>query len=199
MGLDMWLYRVTRLDEQEKNDIATMSMEELKNKFNVRQWDERDDTLLAQIKPFITFIERPVEQIDLDLAKKACGIPEDAEYHGQIMNSNVWFFSREGDDNDYTIDYWKCSEEQRRQMTVTNMLTFGIYHREEIWYWRKNYKLRKNLYKASDVPMENCGYYTLNDKMNECICKAIKDDNDFINKGQLEPTEDSVVCYHEWY
>lgn len=198
MGLDMWLYRITRLNQQELRDIETMDYTTMCDKFSVMEWGEKDDAYIGQIKSYVSFVKRPIEQIDFSLAKKACGIPEDAEYSGEIANCDVWFFDRESDESHYEIDYWQCTDEQRKAMTVTNIVTFCVCHKEEVYYWRKAYALQEKIHKACNVPIENCGYYPLNDAMKKHIVNQIRHWEPF-DKKKLEPTEDSVVCYHEWY
>lgn len=197
MGLDMFVYRITKLKEEEQNEVEKMTYKELcKSDFHMLECDDDDDSLKRQINSYLFFVQKPVERIHFDRLKKVCDIPEEASLCWVI--SGTFGFKRDNDDKDYEVNYNNLTPDQKKQATVTDTLTFAVYKSEELLYWRKAYDLRDKLCEACDVEVENCGYYPLNDKMREVIKEALKED-EREDIPDLDSTEDSVVCYHEWY
>ena len=68
---------------------------------------------------------------------------------------------------------------------------------EEVAYWRKRYDLQDALYDASEVPIQNCGYYPMTDDMWNAIRKW---DKETYNRLAHYKYDDScLIAYHEWY
>ena len=199
MGVDMFIVRISRLNPRELDEIENEDFDAIDDRFSTREWDEDTEDLFCQIKPYIAFIERTVPTVDLDLAKKACGIPEDAEYIGEITGQRKWFFKRPGDAKEYVVDYWSCDFELQRRMNVTKERVYGVYKADDIFYLRNHHDLRRRIRSACDVMVRLCGYYPLNDKMRKCIVKNLEAQGRHVHEDDLKPTPDSVVCYHEWY
>lgn len=66
---------------------------------------------------------------------------------------------------------------------------------EPVAYWRKEHDLSDAITAAVDGPVENEGYYPLNDKMFEIIKKA---DNQ-LDEVSEPVTDDYAYVYYEWY
>lgn len=66
---------------------------------------------------------------------------------------------------------------------------------EPVAYWRKKYDLSNAITAAVGGPVENQGYYPLNDKMFEIIKKA---DNQ-LDEVSKPVTDDYAYVYYEWY
>ena len=196
MGLDMFVFRVTELSEEEQREVEKMTYGELCDSDYDRVDADENESLVKQIKPYLFFVKKPVDRIHFDLLKKVCGIPEDARWCWSA--SGTFGFRRENDDKAYEVNYNELTPEQKKQVTPTDTITYAIYKREDLLYWRKAYDLRDKIREACDVEVENCGSYPLNDKMREVIKAALKEEGRE-DIPDLTSTDDSVVCYHEWY
>lgn len=200
MGLDMWVYRVTKLSDEGLESIKDVAYDELHNiidGLNSWEWDEDTEELLAPVKPFLSFVKKPVEQIKLEKAKEVFNIPKEAALGACI--SGEFYFYVEGNPKPYVFDIHKWTPEQRAKIVETNMLEFALCHIDELLYWRKHYDLQDALHDACELKIENCGFYPLNDKMKKAINDSLRKEGREGEICDLEPTEDSVACYHEWY
>ena len=202
MGLDMYVYRISGLTDEEKKEVEEMSYDDLcAEDFTVFDWDEEHEHRMSPIKDFLTIVKKPVENIHFDLVKKVFDIPKAAEYSGfgSGPEGRFIYFTDDNEHKTYTVEYDKATSEQRKQVTVTDMMTFAVFHSYELIYWRKAYDLQDKLHEACDVYIENCGYYPLNDKMRQAIKDSLEKEGRESEIELLEPVEGSAICYHEWY
>ena len=205
MGLDMYLYRITRLTDEEKKEVDAMGLNDIYEAgFCTIEFypdpetpdDPLSDPLLKQILDYLYVIKRDQQYVNLDRLKKHFGIPEDAKRCGSVQGSGPWkiFFNK--GEKGYEANLHEVPEKELERLMDTVEDTFGICKEEEVAYWRKHYDLQTKLHAACDVPVLNCGYYPLNKDMKAAIRRDGARD---LKAADMKATKDSVVCYHEWY
>ena len=198
MGLDMYLERVKMLSDDEKAEALKMTLDELREKYTIMEMDETERDLCSHILPYATMVRRSVEEISIPLVMKALGYPEDVRFCGSCYGGGrhvFWF--RDKDDKKYELDLAKIDEKKLEDATVTNEYDYAVFKeiRQEA-YWRKEYDLQGAIYDACSEEIRNCGYYPLTEEMKEAILSYPENG---LSRCELENTDDSVVCYHEWY
>ena len=203
MGLDMYLFRISKLNNEDIQEVDKMSAQDLdESGYFVVTWnegDERNDNLLRYVKPYMHFVKRDQSYINMLSLKEACGVPENARKTGEAwgeVNHELWF--RDENNKQYKVELNTFLQDSgnRKKVVETHQDNIGVCKKWEVAYWRKAYDLRDALHLHSEVPIENCGYYVLNHDMIEDIVKDRPDLEEELKQGD---TEDSGIFYHEWY
>ena len=199
MGLDMFVYSVSKISEEEKEEYNNKSIYNIASESNInfiRKSDyNAEPNLFEQIIPYLTEISVIDEEIDFDKIRKDFKIPEDAEIywsHYKEDQIDYVFKNSKGFSKEISIitdDYLKHS--------VTEIFAFKY---EEIAYWRKKHELQDFIYKIlkrdNGIQVENCGFYPLSDKQ-------VAEINNYLKKAQnsqrIYREGDNAVVYYEWY
>jgi len=208
MGLDMYLYRINKLNEHDVHLAEDLPYEKLtdeKYHFCTQVLGEKDDEesednrLIAPILPWVTVVRKDIEYIDWKKLKEICKIPKDARIGGSHYGPGDYrCYKFYKDEVAYDAVWSSLTDEQKKYATVVENHRVAVWREEEIAYWRKAYELQAALHDACDTAILNCGYYPLNDAMRKVL--LTKDpDEDTLPEIALESTKDSVVVYHEWY
>lgn len=197
MGLDMYLKRITRLTDEEKKYADEADYETLDGEYCLfRLGDDGEpdtaDNGLDDVMPYLHVVKKGVKCIDFKKWFEKEGIPQDARFGMSAVGvgERWWMFHANG--QDYRLDWMALTDKEREELTVTETRTYGVCKMDEVAYWRKSYSLQEALCNACDVAVENCGYYRLNDEIREVLRENGCDED-------LHETDDSIVCYHEWY
>lgn len=196
MGLDMYLYRIRRLSDEERKEADKIKDEnELQARFHAVELEDDDE--FASIRGYIHVVTLKVKRLLYVDVKKALGIPEDAKrqcaFFGGEKFDETWIGK---DGKEYHITNENLTPELRSNLERTVKRKFGLWHEEEIGYWRKEYDLQESLHLAADGDIGNCEYAPLNSEMRRILRR--KKWGGF-TKEQLADTDDSTVCYYEWY
>ena len=205
MGLDMFLERVTRLTDNEKKLVETDGKKVFAYDINEVVMTNPDgsstyESELDDIMPYIHIVEVPKQYWNEDKLKKHFNIPSDAlcVMKSCSINNQEWTYRwfDNGDNKKYTtIDFSKISEIKDKFLD-THVIRCGYFKITEIAYWRKAYDLDKMLCEAYDGEVVNCGYHKLNDEMRKII---LEHEAGKLTAHDIEDTEDSAVCYQQWY
>lgn len=184
MGLDMYLYRVSRVTEEQKAKFIE----------NMGEWyDEDEDCFVISIMknelnekmysdliPYLEEVTVTREYFDFDRIKEDNNIPEDAELTGRNFSSPLRLWFRDNDDNQYEVTI-----DNEEQYVYKKDETVYIAYVEEIDYWRKGYGLQREIHEHLNNEVENCGYYRLDYEFAKSISDTVK--------------ATDAVFYHEWY
>ena len=205
MGLDMYLYRVTKLDDEEKEQVDNMTVDELNDSefavYTLKQGDEEEkdsllhDASIAELIPYMYQIKRKQKYINLIRLKREKGIPEDARQSGEVFGEGEYWLWFRMDDKKWEVELTGLDEATKERITDVSEDILGVFLKDEVAYWRKNYGLQQKMHDSCDVKVENCGYYKLNDFMK----KSVRDEKDGYEDLDMEETDDSAVFYYEWY
>lgn len=207
MGLDMYLYKLTKVSEEE---AAKVNAEDLKCTYFMK--NERTDRLLQHVMPWLTKTDLSIQVWDMDKIKKSVGAPIDAnvvvESHGG--DYVVEFMFRKGEET-YTAT---IMEDEVDEFSMRIDKPAYLVNMEKVGYWRKDYALAEKISDAflsakkpeKRIYVENTGYYPLTGAVRQVIRRSGKptfNPNDrFGGYGYNElktESKDSVICYHEWY
>ena len=203
MGLDMYLYRIRKLDEDEIDELNKIDYEKLcRLDFTILTLADEDDMArVRHIRPWITVVKKDVRVRDYDAIKREAGIPEDAHLSGSCYTNGRTAFIFRKDKQRYEMCWEKFTQEQRDRCTGTATYDIAVWRESEVAYWRKEYKLQTRIHSACSTPILNCGYYPLNDEMRKVVLayEKSREDGRQVHAADLESTDSSVVCYHEWY
>ena len=208
MGLDMYLYRINKLNDHDVHLAEELPYEKLTSElyhFCTQVLDEKDDDqsddnqLIAPILPWVTVVRKDIEYIDWDKLKEICKIPEDAKTGGSHYGPGdyrCYKFYKDG--KSYDAVWSDLTDEQKKAATVVENHRVAVWRQSEVAYWRKAYELQTALHDACDEVILNCGYYPLNDAMRK-VLQTKDPEDEKLDELDLESTNDSVVVYHEWY
>lgn len=214
MGLDMYLYRVTRLTPEEKEEVDKMSAQELYdsdfNWYVISGEDEDDEDakeerqLKQYILPYVYITKKTEDYWDVKKLKEHFGVPEDAQLD-RACPEHYWGYSDPDSGKPYAVDLDKIREEGKAEEFIKHIeVTIAVFKAEKIAYWRKHYTLQDALYEAFELehgvePM-NCQYVPLNEGMRKALLGDKTDGVDMeVTEEMLETTPDSEVFYYEWY
>ena len=201
MGLDMYLNRVTRLTDDEKKLVEENEDKTVGNSFTefvltgingnpIYIKGEIDD-----IMPFMHVIEVQKKHWSETRLKRHFGIPDGAYRVSEQYSheGNVWTYKL--DDKYFNVVFNDIKDNVDEFIDI-HVVKCGYFKISEVAYWRKEYDLDEMLCKAYDGEVRNCGYHKLNDEMRKII---LEHESGNIAECDIEDTEDSVVCYHQWY
>lgn len=198
MGLDMWIFRITQLTEDDKKKVDNGDVSEYTEFFLS---DVENEGLYRHIKDLLYIKTKNTEYWDYDKIKKFFNIPEDAKCVLSSSSSDgsfTWHFvvPNRNSENTYSINSEDIPKDKEKELKSTKEEIVGYAKEQEIGYWRKDYKLQNKMYENCDYPIENCGYYPLNADMRKIL---LKDRKNIFAKQDLEDRPGSRVFYHEWY
>ena len=144
--------------------------------------------------------ESAVQQI-LPYCQKIQFISEDYDYPAicrdyGLTEARPYMWSDDGtafcdDHRDVMIPTSEIDEKYTIRKTVIGYAC----NAREVNYWRKNYLISDWFHEHIDVPVENCGYYILNEEL-------IDEFNETFPEEWIEPedpTDDAALVYWEWY
>ena len=196
MGLDMYLYKIYKPKESEEQ-LSKMSYDDLQDKqFLLLIEGETMPDNVDSIRQFAKKIKTRPSYINFRKIKKDYQIPAHSRITGQsYCSSQVGYSFRLPDGTSKKIQI-PVDELKKKYITVrtVNAECIGM---ENVAYWRKHYDLQDDLHKASDIPIDNCGYYPLNDDMWKVLEHHDKEKYDELYHYRNDDT--CEIVYLEWY
>ena len=210
MGLDMYVYKITKFTDEEVDAVSKMTYDEIIEKFKLDNFGtfvkytscEYIHLMpeYAELLPFLSKIRIPCRYIDLRKIKEDYKIPEDLFKTDcdKITEDNKTYIVFHFEDFDYTrnIDVKIPEDIFHESYTFEEYTDFYFWKTTEIQYWRKNYELRDILHNRcikSDV--ENCGWYRVTDEM----IVEMKKHNAFEEGVPVVDHTTSELFYHPWW
>lgn len=215
MGLDQYLYEVTRLTAKEKAKIDKMSYDDIDGEYNIVEVDDDPDSGLLgleghkwrDIKDWVYVVEREVEEYDMGLVRAAFNLPDKAHFAGCMISSSgvTHFVSDDSDEGGGDWPYPSITDAELKEKNCFVMVKhkFAVYKTAELAYWRKEYDLQQLMHDAYDSTIDNCMYAKLNSKMIKSILRWQKNHRNVwdytLTEDDLRSTNERLVCYYEWY
>ena len=189
MGLDMYLYKIKKIEDASRyNGRAEEDIPF--TVFNISENDPDFEPLFGQIADYLYPVSIDVEEFDEEKFTADFGIePDDYQVSFCYGFDGAEFGYNSGkiiklEPSEYIAYFRRVI----RERLIADL--------DEVAYWRKEYDLQEDIHEACGVQIENCGYYPLNDDMWEAIQRH---DPDQYNNVYLWNEGDSVIVYHEWY
>ena len=187
MGLDQYLYRVTKPEGVRKNRVYDEG-DALLNGCAIINAKEIDSDMYVALKPFTVPIKVLSSCIDMDKIRKDFNLSDEA-YVGSFYSSKYHIYDKESESANVVI----TDTEMKENYTSIQYQDIYVCKCEQIHYWRKNYEISDFL--NDQIPnLENCGFYPINRNLAEYL----QDFDGTINLDDF-PEADSNVMYHEWY
>ena len=203
MGLDMHVFKVSKCSEEEAAALNEKVLEEgiamqLKV-FPIEQGREPSD----KIKQILPWLKKTAMKVPCyDYEKMIADNMENPELYDICLyaasQDRCWFMiypKEEGNGLEKREIVLSRGEIEKNYLKLVDMDVYVCKQLEPVAYWRKEYDLSDAITAAVGGPVENQGYYPLNDKMFEIIKKA---DNQLDDVDELA-TDDYAYVYYEWY
>lgn len=200
MGLDMWVYRASRLTDKELASIEGLPLNEMWSKdihtFVISEMEEEDKPMYADIIPLCRITTTDASYWNVAKIKEDLGVNPDADAY-------ISYISYKDDGVDIGLSV--IGKEEIKYLRGINGEDYTIHKQEktyvvkmkELAYWRKHYELQQALYddyfSGVGHSIINCGYHKLNRAMFNDI---IRMDGQKQLKGKRYTDK---LFYHEWY
>lgn len=197
MGLDMYCYRVYKLNEKDLETIKNLQSESEYEEhgfslFNrPHEYDIEGISKLFDLNPYVTTVNVKEEFIDLSKMKIDFDIPDDANLVGESYGDKFDFIFSNKTGFRTKLEF---TEEEFKKYLFEEEVECYVCKMEEVAYWGKNYDLQKEMHRLYSSYILNCGYYILNEEMYEAM---IKDGG--LSSFENFEDENSALFYHEWY
>ena len=192
MGLDMWMYGIKDISEENIPDSMPESWYE-ENGYKLITRYENDNDFDEMFHDMFEYsVERNVEygETDYDKIKEDYGIKKEADI--SYFGGNTIGFSCK--------DYYKQIDISQDEWNSYDKKVFHkafIFKGDELAYWRKEYDLQDLIYNEYNGQIHNCGFHRLTKKMMTKINRYLKSRD--MSKQNINDEEYVAKMYHEWY
>lgn len=187
MGLDQFLYKVKRMEENEAQKLNSTHIDTFpRNVWSFFSEDiekEANEGMFRDLLPFMRKVEAITSVYDIAKMKADNDIPQDARIFGR------GFYD---DRCEFNFVWGKACDKQSKLIVFSKgeyikhkIVDVYVCYAQEVYYWRKNYQVQETIYDYYDREIENCGYYLMDE---EFLAELVP---------ELEDYED--IMYHEWY
>lgn len=203
MGLDMNVFKVSKCNEEEAAALNGKVLEgDIVEQFTVFP-TEHDGEPSDGIKQILPWLKKTAMKVPCcDYRKMIADNVENPELYdicfymeSQDRCGFVIYPKEEGNGLEKREIMLSREEIEKNYLKLVDMDVYVCKPLEPVAYWRKEYDLSDAITAAVGGPVENQGYYPLNDKMFEIIKKA---DNQLNGVSELT-TDDYAYVYYEWY
>lgn len=195
MGLDMYLYRATRISSKEANNIKGMTINRISNEipdmFVITESDMmKYPSLYAELKPYTVCV--PVIDETIDTNK----IMSDNSINGSLVGISF-------DDEKISFSFLPVNKTEAVRITLagddierytirTEVNAYAV-RIEEIAYWRKFYELQETFSEGRTV--ENCGFY----EIKQVELKELNSKYKIGRYKNYDNDKNHAIFYKEWY
>jgi len=190
VGLDMNVFRIQKpaidkgkVYDRDELDGIVLSSEDIVS------------PMYRQLAPYCVEVRVVNHYYDLKKIGEDYGL-EDAHIGGWSCDSNgssatSIYGKKNGASEHVTIP----DELIESKYTIDREETCYVCDRDEVCYWRKAYDIQDWFHKNIPEPVENTGYYVLNEQQIAAFNKEFPEDNILVEA----PSETSALVYWEWY
>lgn len=190
MGLDMNVYRVHKplLDESKLYDRGELDG-------IVINESKITDPRVQQLIPYCTKIRAIDHYYNIEEIGKDYGLT-DVHIGGFHYGTDGSYSTIYGHDKDGMAHSVSVQDELiDSKHTIDREESFFVCMSDEIRYWRKAYDIQQWFHDNIPEPVENTGYYVLNEQLLREFNEAFPD-----RKLPVEaPNENCAIVYWEWY
>lgn len=152
MGLDMYLYKVTRLSAGEKARLEGARFEQFEAEgfscFDKENVDEDYPELFRKVKGLLTPIDVVMRIENLQALKRDEGIPEDAYVCSRSISPNSLSYAFETTDGFSKKVTFALAEYEKKYVLDETRRSYS-WKKEQIGYWRKDYGLQERIYESA--------------------------------------------------
>ena len=192
MGLDMWMYGIKDISNDEIPDNMPESWYEENGYKLITHYDDDNDFEQMFHDMYAYSAERNVEysETDFDKVKEDYGIKKEA--HISFFGGNTIGFSCK--------DYYKEIDITQDELDKYEKKVFHkalIFKADELAYWRKEYDLQDLIYNEYCGQICNCGFHEIDDDMMKKINRYLRVRN--MSKQSINNDGYIAKMYHEWY
>ena len=192
MGLDMWIYGIKDISNEDIPDGMPESWYEKNSYKLITHYDDDNDFEQMFHDIYAYSAEKNVEynETDYDKIKEDYGIKKEADI--SYFGHNTIGFSCK--------DYYKKIDISQDELDNYEKKVFHkalIFKGDELAYWRKEYDLQDLIYNEYNGDVYNGGFHKIDDELMKKINKYLKlrkmDEQSINDDGYI------AKMYHEWY
>ena len=184
MGLDQNIFRISRT-HYDLNKVYQRS--EVSGGILIDEEDAHESSV-QQIIPYCQKVRFIDIEYDYPSICRDYDLADDARPF--LWNGNIVAF-QDGNRKKVEVPASKINE----KYTIYKTISGYACNAQEVNYWRKNYLISDWFHEHISVPVENCGYYILNEELIDEFNEAFPDE--WIEPE--DPADDSALVYWEWY
>lgn len=203
MGLDMHVFKVSKCSEEEAKTLNGKVLgRDIAMQFKVFPTEQGREPY-DEIKQILPWLKKTAMKVPCcDYEKMIADNMENPELYdiclymeSQDRCGFVIYPKKEENGLEKREIVLSRGEIEKNYLKLVDIDVYVCKPLEPVAYWRKEYDLSDAITAAVDGPVENEGYYPLNDKMFEIIKKA---DNQ-LDEVSEPVTDDYAYVYYEWY
>ena len=192
MGLDMWMYGIKDISNENIPDGMPESWYEENGYKLVTHYDDDNDFEQMFHDMYAYSVEKNVEygETDFDKIKEDYGIKKEA-YFSYFGGNTIGFSCK---------DYYKEIDITHDELDKYEKKVFHkalIFKGDELAYWRKEYDLQDLIYNEYNGQICNCGFHRLTKTMMTKINRYLKSRD--MSKQNINGEDYVAKMYHEWY
>lgn len=209
MGLDQYIYKVTRISDKELESIMLKNHRDFRDEYTIigegMTFDNITPDLMGLI-PYIREIQYYQNAYDIDKIKADNGVSESSIY-GSVCFGNggiAWDFFEPGHGSffDTRKKVFVSADDLDNKYIITQLEHAFVAKLGEVCYWRKNYILQDAVYDTCKVEIEDCGFYEITEEMLEAIrysCGSREMYARLVAERKCMDITQSNLFYYEWY
>ena len=197
MGLDMYLFKITKLNDKEIANVSHKHIDEIKKDYHYFELESYNkySELYNDLEGLISKI--PVKRTIFE--HKRCYAEHNISESDDLMcrtqsPAGLELSFRSG-------AKIKLNREELKSYLKTKDDEVYIYKSEDVAYWRKDYDLQNFFYNRMNI--ENCGYHLLSEEtkqeLKNYLLKYQPDDFNDYPKLEWLDDEDVDIFYYEWW
>ena len=192
MGLDMWMYGIKDISNEDIPDGMPESWYEENGYKLITHYDDDNDfeQMFHDMCDYSTEKNVEYSETDFDKVKKDYGIKKEA-YLSYFGGNKIGFSCK---------DYYKEIDITQDELDKYEKKVFHkalVFKRDELAYWRKEYDLQNLIYNEYNGQIYNCGFHRLNKTMMTKINRYLKSRD--MSKQNINSEDYVAKMYHEWY
>lgn len=193
MGLDMWMYGIKDISNEDIPDGMPQEWYEEHDYEMIEHYEDDDDFDNICHDMYNYSVIRNVEytETDFEKIKEDYNVNKDA-YISMLGSGGVIGFSC----GNYYKEV-KISVDELKKYDKKVFRESLIYKADELAYWRKEYDLQDLIYNEYYGNIYNCGFHLIDDDMMKKINRYLKSRD--MNKQRINNDGYVAKIYHEWY
>lgn len=201
MGLDQYTYLISKLSDDDIEEICGMSVNKIEYDypsyriFYVDDYDKYDRSLIEDVAPYIQYTKAYRRVFNEDVFKKDYEIPQDAKLIGLGYRDGDIHMTYECRDKNYRKEFYIDSNKYNSYYSL-NPSDIGVCDSVDIEYWRKNWDFQDELSKY--VNIENCKYTLLNEEALEIVKGYSQDPKQYDIYNSLDSNKFGIFYWPWW-
>lgn len=198
MGLDMYIYHVNKINEEEARKLTGKTMQEAEEMarasgthYTIADVSEEATEEIADIMDYVSVVNMKERYLDMDKVKELGIVPKEAKFAG--VNEGDGFLSLTFYSTGSGTKEVKLTEKEEEMCMSEECRDFYVFRQEEVMYWENRRDIQSLIHDGFDMlgkHIENVFYYNMTD-----IASMIQN----LTDGIVTEPEDGILVYHEWY